>query len=215
MANWCECELEICGDPAEVRRFRDAVTGGESLLSFQKVVPCPQALVDTDENTTGRMGYDIFFNPDEDAWKKYICYSVISEHIERAHPGTHVLEELVRTNNRAQFQREIEEHCPSASSLKEDGQQRQVNLVEYGYHSWYDWRYANWGVKWDVSDAERDDMNVDDGLLNYQFLCPWNAPVAFVENVSRLFPTLTFTIRGSDPEMAYHVDENITNGVVI
>lgn len=46
--------------------------------------------------------------------------------------------------------------------------QQQANLDKHGYKDWYDWRVANWGTKWEISNEglefeEDEDGNFDNG----------------------------------------------------
>ena len=47
MPNWCENELSIGGDRADLRRFRKEAKGGDTALSLNKLYPMPRELEDT------------------------------------------------------------------------------------------------------------------------------------------------------------------------
>jgi len=48
-----------------------------------------------------------------------------------------------------------------------------VPMPEEMEPEWYDWRIANWGVKWDVADVESER---DDTHLTLFFDTPWGPP---------------------------------------
>jgi hypothetical protein len=54
---------------------------------------------------------------------------------------------------------------------------------------WYEWNNANWGTKWDCSNA------VFDGNNSWEFDTPWGPPIEAINHLARQFPTLTFTLR--------------------
>lgn len=67
-----------------------------------------------------------------------------------------------------------ESHCTQECSDK--------LMEQYGANDWYDWSYANWGVKWDASTVnEYNDGNVD-------FDTPWNTPFLFWEALTDACP---------------------------
>jgi hypothetical protein len=53
--------------------------------------------------------------------------------------------------------------------------QEKANKETYGYSSWYDFNVANWGTKWDISDASAEVM--DANTLKASFDTAWAPPV--------------------------------------
>ena len=60
----------------------------------------------------------------------------------------------------------------------------------------YHWCIAHWGTKWDVEAGLDCD---DEGYLEYTFDSAWSPPVAWLEEVSKKFPTLDFRLKYDDP----------------
>lgn len=56
---------------------------------------------------------------------------------------------------------------------------------------WYDWRCANWGVKWDIQCPEC--TQDDDDLLEYEFETPWGPPHQICNHLKAEFPDLGIT----------------------
>ncbi len=55
-----------------------------------------------------------------------------------------------------------------------------ANIEKYGFSSWYDWKVANWGTKWDVGDS--DGINtVDENSILVYFDSAWSPPTEFYE----------------------------------
>ena len=74
-----------------------------------------------------------------------------------------------------------------------------ANREKYGYSTWYDFNVANWGTKWDVSDAsvEVEDANT----LKASFETAWAPPIAAYAQLEEL----GFTVEAFyyEPGMAF------------
>ena len=53
-----------------------------------------------------------------------------------------------------------------------------------------DWRFENWGTKWDVDDSEVIERG--EGIVGYRFWTLWTPAFRWVEAVARRHPELTF-----------------------
>lgn len=76
------------------------------------------------------------------------------------------------------------------------------NLKKYGHKNWHSWRIANWGTKWDVSEAEKKDEG--EASVLYSFNSAWAAPIIWVEHVSKKYPNLKF-------KLEYRLESNAWN----
>lgn len=74
-----------------------------------------------------------------------------------------------------------------------------VNREKYGYSTWYDFNVANWGTKWDVTDASVE--VVDPNTLKASFETAWAPPIAAYEQLEEL----GFTVEAFyyEPGMAF------------
>lgn len=68
---------------------------------------------------------------------------------------------------------------PTAEELADDWEKK-----------WWDWRNANWGCKWDASDASIERNH--DGSVHYSFESPWSPPLPIFEKLAEKYPTLNF-----------------------
>lgn len=88
-----------------------------------------------------------------------------------------------------------------------------VKLLEetYGYTDWYNWRIANWGCKWDCSEAYIGQNNSDS--MSVQFDTAWSPPIGWVKYVSKLYRDLNFKLSYSEPGMGfcgvYGIEDNL------
>lgn len=52
-------------------------------------------------------------------------------------------------------------------------------IEKYGYPDWYEWCYANWGLKWDIGhDVDEDDLDADLEPTRLEFSSAWCPPIA-------------------------------------
>ena len=63
-----------------------------------------------------------------------------------------------------------------------------------GIVGWYDWHIERWGCKWDVGDT----LYVDGSCLRFD--TPWGTPVEFFIGLSKLYPTVRFTVLYCDTD---------------
>ena len=68
---------------------------------------------------------------------------------------------------------------------------------------WFDWRCANWGVKWDV-DGDVDVQKIDEGFYRLYFTTPWEAPLGWFKTVAAKYPKLKFELVSADPGLDWH-----------
>jgi hypothetical protein len=69
---------------------------------------------------------------------------------------------------------------------------------------WYRHNLLRWGTKWDANfthewsweQHRRDDGS---GYVQYDFDTAWSPPSAFVKNASKLFPSLSFSLKFAEP----------------
>jgi hypothetical protein len=71
-------------------------------------------------------------------------------------------------------------------------------------NEWYCWSQENWGTKWDVNKEEKAMITLselDQGLTeaNCDFGSPETPPIAWQLTVSKMFPSLTFSLWYDEP----------------
>jgi hypothetical protein len=70
---------------------------------------------------------------------------------------------------------------------------------DYGATGWYDWSVANWGCKWDSSNAS---LEIDEAEeLKYLFDSPWGPPEATILALREKFPDLSISAFYDEPGM--------------
>ena len=67
-------------------------------------------------------------------------------------------------------------------------------IRKYGFDNWYDWKVANWGVKWDI-DAQMEDMrDVSNPHVTYVFDTAWGPPDKWLKEIAHRWPALKFEL---------------------
>ena len=73
-----------------------------------------------------------------------------------------------------------------ATELEKKGLKYLRNIILYGYSSWYDWRNAMWGTKWNSYDLKVID---EDTIM---FTTSTNAPEQIIRALAAMYPMLQF-----------------------
>lgn len=63
--------------------------------------------------------------------------------------------------------------------------------LKYGYDNWYDWRFENWGTKWDAQDS--DFQEYENGL-EIVFCTAWSPAIPYIKQVAKMYPDLIFDL---------------------
>jgi hypothetical protein len=87
---------------------------------------------------------------------------------------------------------------------------------------WYQWRIANWGTKWELSESEteafpqleQDASSEDSVYSSCYFPTAWAPPIAWATKVSELFPKVTLSLWYDEPGMSFAGLYQITDGIV-
>ena len=83
------------------------------------------------------------------------------------------------------------------------------NVLEYGYDTWYDWRCAKWGTKWNACDAYIGDDIVE-------FNTAWSCPLLVLDKLAELCyqHNVEFTGKWADEDMGCNtgIFESYCNG---
>lgn len=193
--------MTVTGDAVELNRFISAAeVDNKNPLSFQKLYPCPEELLNQSADSIHDIGYEVFFEPG-DAWIRIAKYPWVIE------------KGLTVDLGRKLFQKCFKEKFKD-SGYYEAGAETDRMIRTYGYRNWYDWKNAQWGCKWDTFDAERHIFNTE--CVRYDYETPWSPPTTLFEKVSKEYPGLTFhfecndeTYDGVEPEFIFDIRDGI------
>ena len=192
--------MTVTGDAEELARFIVAAEGKDSLLSFQKLYPCPEELLNQSADSIHDIGYEVFFDHG-DAWIRIAKYPWVIE------KGI-LIEELDREGFRKKFKAKFK-----SSGYYEAGAETDKIIRKYGYRNWYDWQNDRWGCKWGASEVKRHICSPD--CVRYDYETPWSPPSILFETVSEQYPELTFHFECNDEgDETGSIIFDIQNGVM-
>ena len=75
-------------------------------------------------------------------------------------------------------------------------------IEKYGHKNWYDWRYANWGVKWDVDDKVYIEENHEDSI-ELEFDTAWGPAEGIHNHLTKTYPNISISWFYDEPGMEF------------
>ena len=198
MPNWCFNTLNM----RDIKRITSLTPEGKETFDFNTIVPMPPSLNLEDGSRTSFaiVAYvtNAFSIPYSRLGKKRI--DLISPHVWCGRTGlkTEISEYKKMYNSLA---------LPDRTDLLKDGNTYVDNIKQYGYATWYGWRNANWGTKWNACDV---DVSGD----TIWFDTAWAPPFAVIEALSRKFPDEEIDLAW-DEESGWRGGQVYMNGKVI
>jgi hypothetical protein len=200
MPNWMSNTMTVTGQAEELDRFIVAAKDNDNPLSFQKLYPCPEELLNQSADSIHDIGYEVFFEPG-DAWMRIAKYPWVLK------------EELTVYMGRDQFKKEFKKKFADRGYY-EAGAETNKMIRKYGYRNWYDWKNAKWGVKWDACEVKHRVSSPE--CARYDYDTPWCPPSTLFETVSKEYPGLTFHFEcndegyeGDEPEFVFDIQNGM------
>ena len=82
---------------------------------------------------------------------------------------------------------------PEELNIMKDISEEELSIrkAKYGYDNWYDWRFENWGSKWD---AQEPYITEEEELLTIEFDTAWSPAIPYVKQVAKMYPDLIFDL---------------------
>ena len=209
MPNYVTNNIHIDGPPEQVAALFDQIAfdGRPGTFDFNKVVPMPESLDLTEGSITDSAidAYLSAINPDNDFRIGAIAKADAAQYrllllktadARRFIPANGNLTEgevasLAKTR-----------HMTTPEELAELGKRYVANVHEHGAATWYGWRTANWGTKWN-NDPDEPVANAEAGTITFD--TAWSMPEPVVEELSHQFPELTFAVSWADEDIGYNV----------
>lgn len=173
MPNWCYNSLSWdCGSEKGEEISRCIAPNKE--LDFNTIVPMPEEL-NIESGSNGETGVTILLirfldDPSSVSEEERPYYQALCD------SRKHLL---------SKDEWSYQKHC-NDNNVIAVGKEYIRNYIKYGYFTWYEWCYANWGVKWNASDS----IVCDDYA---EFSTPWGPPIGFLISLSKAYPDVTFT----------------------
>jgi hypothetical protein len=96
---------------------------------------------------------------------------------------------------------------------KTEEEHEKANIEKYGYADWYDWRWDNWGTKWDAYDCYVNELLKD--YCSISFDTAWSPPIPYYLALSKKYPLLKIEIEYSEPGMDFAGRQSYFDGELI
>lgn len=180
MSNNIQNRLKIVGTEKEIEEVLNSIKGEKEIIDFDKIIPMPKEL-------------DIKSGSDSDTG-----LSVIKQRL-----GVNI--NPIEKYYVDQFDNLDEE---SKDRILKVGFSCVHNIVKYGYPTWFEWRKANWGTKWNAYYTELKNGN------EIWFTTAWqNVNDKIIRKLSSAFPDVLFEYSFSSEDTANNCGKSkIQNG---
>lgn len=151
MPNWTTNYVEFKGNDESIEKvFNEILDDGN--FDFNKLIPMPESLnIESGSETNMAIAYYV-------TKRLTIPYDQtnLSKLLSNSFSYNWAAEICLRLQKRVE-----DTSDPNAlDKLYEMGKQYVFNLENYGHSTWYSWRYAKWGTKWNACETHREDNSL-------------------------------------------------------
>lgn len=189
MPNYIQNKLVVKNESSEmIDKFIDFVSSEESDFDFNKIVPMPEEIKNTEESTkvSAALYYYLWRNGKEQEIYKIYTFPY--------------------TNN--DYSNKSKSELDEMYALGE----RYYNIYQkYGVISWYYWCLNNWGTKWNASYVSINTLS--NGVIIY-FQTAWSGVPELIKKLSEMFPELDIEYKYADEDFCYNCGYGFTNNGV-
>ena len=203
--------LEYDGPVSEIKRMQTLLSqpsndgeGKPTAFNFQNIIPMPESLdIKSGTLTDQALRYvitcagDRLTQRERDAVKRE----------EARHKQFLITVSLTENTDRyAPMSPEELEQFEKSKTLSELGEAQSLgcaalsNLVNYDAMTWYDWRWREWGTKWNAYEVE-----AGDGV--YYFETAWSPATPVIAKLAAMFPTISFRWRWADENYGENIGD--------
>jgi hypothetical protein len=200
MPNWCSNRMTISGPLTDMTRFHDALktipeyyktTGwdeGNDNFQLSGIYPIPEQIVREAKERENR------YNAHRDAHQKDL------QAWWEANP-------------------EMAEDIKSRKIEPPEGYPKYtpINTEQEGLPDWYNWSVNNWGTKWDIAEAWKEEFvesSDDTATILWHFSSAWSPPIEWLRHVSGEWLSLDFSIEYFEPGDNFSGSANTQEGCV-
>lgn len=172
MPNYYRNRLTVLHDSQErvEEVFASIRSEQRDVIDFNCVIPRPEAL-----------------NGDHDGLGEYAAKMLI----EQAFPRTLCGFDRMMVERHKELKPEVRERAEAV------GRQMLRNIADYGYASFLQWSYDNWGTKWN-SKGDENEMRREGNTIYFETANGYCKPV--IEAISRKFPDVGFEYAAADED---------------
>ena len=206
MPNWCSNYVTFKGETEKIKKVEEFCRG----MDFNKIVPMPEEL-GIISGTMAALALKVFNGDPPDEYELQHL-NRLPIHGERTadEPFGERSADLSYLWTKKKIEGEItKEKLIEASRAQEPKSQGDLyelgrimndNMKKYNAKDWYDWRYDNWGTKWNASEVYSENKGEE---LNYSFETPNNPPDMIMEIISEYIVRLS----GISMKWSYSIED--------
>ena len=198
MPNHVTNRVHLIGEPERIRELLEAVRfddGEIGTLDFNKLIPMPEALnLECGSLTANAMSaYLSAVNPDNPAFASTcklprLLFQNLMRKISKEHYGCYA--KTMRTP------KDIGEKADEMIAL---GKKYVENFQRYGATTWYDFRVANWGSKWNSYNPQ---PFTEDTLI---FQTAWSRVLPVIAALAAKYPDIAIEYAWADEDIGCNV----------
>lgn len=181
MSDWTENHLRFQGKTERIQELKTFITDEKGDFDFNKVVPMPEEL-------------NIELTPEGEDGYRYLCLRNKQD---------------ISDDDKI-FMRRVEA-TPGFDRAIQLGKKYLENRLRYNASDWYDWRWRNWGTKWNACETSwsllqplKKEHMVSQELY---FETPYTFPLPIVEKLSYLFPDVIIDYSFLTEEYSYFLEQ--------
>lgn len=204
MPNWCENELTVSGPASLVDNFLAECGSEQSDLDFNKFVPMPESLTKVSSGSS-ELSYKILFGDGCGFQLDEVETDLVSAHLLGSYDAVRV-----RELNKALYKGLVgKSRAEVAEAVRKEeilAIKYNANVQAHGHPTWYGWAIANWGTKWNASEASIHSESSSTGKSKKAVFCfntAWSPPVPVVQAMISQNPNLRFVLRYWESGCAY------------
>jgi hypothetical protein len=222
MPNWCSNTLKVSVTNTskesyqQLRKFIDDVSEKGKKIKMEKAENYRKKFLKENFDSLYRDAAEVFVAHSEMDIKDFMCSIIHFNYVEKENVFKSQSAPFLM-NNLLPVPMELlhpEAESHGGSNAAEKDMLRKKLLAKFGYESWYDWRCANWGTKWDLSEDTMVEDEVGD-VIFYFFDTAWAPPVEFLKNICENYPLLNFHLTYEEPGCAFEGELDIQAGEIV
>ena len=216
MPNHVANKIELYGDVENIKKVLELIKGEEECIDFEKIIPMPKTMmIISGGMQTPSIQYALSKKTYvevcqiEDAMKRVSCdfypsyFHKFNEKYtnEELQERAEEFQQRIDGNNKDLF--DSTDYAGLGIKNFEDlGNTYINNIITYGYDTWYDWRCAKWGTKWNAYDTYANETESE-----ICFSTAWSCPLPILDKLAEICyeHQVSFSGKWADEDCGYNI----------
>lgn len=183
MATFVKTILQINASKEQVEEILNFVKSENSEFDFKKIIPMPEGL-NIESGGPAELGLEYYALLRKR--EKYSCLFAVD-----------VKDAIEAIEGEENFEQ-----------IKDLGKKAWLNLINYGYSTWFGWCVEYWGTKWNASEVE-----IKDNVISFE--TAWACPTKILIALSKKFSTTNFSFKYASESIGRYVGiGTISDGII-